>query len=85
MTVGQDPQPPRHEGAVGALAEVSTRLITVLPPAFLLLVIINIVFGGLMVWFINNQATQRAQLVGDLVHRCLEIALQKDPLPPHGP
>jgi hypothetical protein len=80
MTVGQDPQP-RHEGAVGALADLGARVVTALPPAFLLLVLINVAFLGVVMWFLDDQIAQRTHMAEKLFDRCMDIALQATP--PH--
>lgn len=67
---------------VGAASRLGQALISALPPAFLLLVLINAAFLGLVLWFLNNQQAQRTELVGKLVDRCMEIALHA-PAPPH--
>ena len=58
-------------GRHGLIGRISDKLIFVLPPAFLLLVIINIIFLGFVVWFINNNAEQRNALLTEIVRKCL--------------
>lgn len=66
---------------VGAAAKLGQSLIGALPPAFLLLVLLNCAFLALVMWFVDNQLKQRTELVGKLVDRCMEIALHAPP--PH--
>lgn len=73
-----DPQPPVH-GLIGQVARTSDKLITVMPPAFLLMVILNLAFIALVMWFLNSQLEQRAAIVDKLVDRCMAIALQATP------
>ena len=64
---------------VGLASRVSDQLISVLPAAFLVLVIINVgVLGGVL-WFINNQIGERTEMVGRLVDKCMDIALHSPP------
>jgi len=58
-------------GRHGLIGRISDILISALPPAFLLLVIINIIFLGFVVWFINNNAEQRNALLTEIVRKCL--------------
>jgi hypothetical protein len=69
---------------LGMAHDLARTLMGSLPPTFLLLVIINCVFLGLVMWFLNSQLRQRADMVNLLVTRCLEIALQAAP-PEHPP
>ena len=64
---------------VGATTRISERLIGALPPAFLLLVLINVAFLGMVMWFLNNQIAERTRLVSQLLDRCMTIALQSTP------
>jgi hypothetical protein len=73
MTVDQEPQPPRREGAIGAVTDISARLIGTLPPAFLMLVLLNLAFLGMVMWFLADQIDRRTALVTQIVTRCMEI------------
>jgi hypothetical protein len=55
----------------GVLVNISERLIRVLPPAFLLLIIINILFLGTMMWVFNHNAEARTELLTKIVEKCL--------------
>jgi hypothetical protein len=75
MTVVQDPQSPKHEmGTFGALTDMGGRLLSTLPAGFLLLVLLNCGFLGLVLWFLDDQLDQRTKLVGQLLDHCLDIA-----------
>jgi len=69
----------RHDGAIGALSDLGARLVSALPPAFLLLVLLNVAFLGIVLWFLDSQLNQRTKLVNELVNRCLDIALHVPP------
>lgn len=55
----------------GVLISISERLIRVLPPAFLLLIIINVLFLGTMMWVFNHNADARTELLTKIVEKCL--------------
>ena len=60
--------------ANGLLAGISTKLIRALPPAMLLLVLLNVAFIGIEAW----RTGQRNELLTKIVDSCL---LQKDRSP----
>lgn len=66
--------PQSNGGLVGAATRLGQSLITALPPAFLLLVLINAGFIGVVLWFLDDQLDQRTQLVGKLLDHCMDIA-----------
>lgn len=74
-------EPSGNGTVVGAAARLGQSLIGALPPAFLLLVLLNCAFLALVMWFVDTQLKQRTELVGKLVDRCMEIALHAPP--PH--
>ena len=55
----------------GVIATISDKLIKVLPPAFLLLVIINILFMGAVIYVIQHNADYRNVLLTKIVEQCL--------------
>jgi hypothetical protein len=63
-----DPPPP-HSGSV--LVSISERLIRVLPPAFIALLVLNIVFVGIIAWVFDHNAETRNALLTKIVERCL--------------
>jgi hypothetical protein len=73
-----------HEPATmpGMVHDLARSIVGSLPPTFLLLVIINVVFIGLVMWFLNSQLKQRTDLVNTLVAKCMDIALHA-PAPEH--
>ena len=81
MTDTPPPARDRHEGTIGAVTDLGHTLITALPPAFIMLMIMNLCFLGLVLWFLNHQADQRTAMVDKLLDRCMAIALQAQPMP----
>lgn len=67
------------QGVISQVTRLGDRLITSLPPAFLILVLLNCAFLGLVMWFLNAQSAARNQLVSALVQRCMDIALHAPP------
>jgi uncharacterized membrane-anchored protein YitT (DUF2179 family) len=64
---------PNGNGKYSGVTGMAHRLIAVLPPAFLLLVVLNIVFIGFLVWFLDHNATQRNDLLTKIVAGCLKL------------
>jgi Mn2+/Fe2+ NRAMP family transporter len=58
-------------GRHGLLANVSDKLIRALPPAMVLLVLLNIVFLGTTMYLVQNNADYRNQLLTKIVEGCL--------------
>jgi hypothetical protein len=71
------PPDPHPTTTPGMLASVSEKLIRVLPPAFLLLILMNCLFLGVVAWVFNHAAEQRNVLLTKIVENCL--------LKPHDP
>lgn len=65
---------PHQPAANGVIVTISERLIRVLPPAFLLLIIINVLFLGTMMWVFNHNAEARTELLTKIVEKCLLTA-----------
>ena len=60
-----------QERANGLLAGISERLIRVLPPAMLLLVILNAIFMAAF-WFIyDHNVVARTEILNRIVDKCL--------------
>jgi hypothetical protein len=57
--------------ANGLLEKISTRLIRALPPAFIMLALINLAFLGALVWIIDSNVDARNEMLGKIVDRCL--------------
>jgi len=56
------------------ISALGRSLIDALPPAFILLVLLNCGFLGMVMWFLNSQMEQRMSLVTKLVDHCLAAA-----------
>jgi hypothetical protein len=61
--------PPPENG--GTLVRLSERLIRVLPPAFLLLIVMNILFLGAIAWVVDHNSEARNTLLTRIVEKCL--------------
>ena len=68
MTPEPDPLPPTTSGALISLSE---RLIRVLPPAFLLLIVMNIMFLGVVAWVVDHNLDARNAMLTRIVDRCI--------------
>ena len=77
----ETPPAARHEGAIGALTDLGSRMVSVLPPAFVMLCVINAIFIAAVLWFLDDQVAARTKLVQTLVEKCMDIALHAQP--PH--
>jgi hypothetical protein len=63
-----DPPPAPH-GSV--MVSISERLIRVLPPAFIALLVINVMFIGVIAWVFDHNAETRNVLLTKIIERCL--------------
>ena len=65
-------EPSVSQPTAGILVSISDKLIKVLPPAFLLLIIINCLFLGVIAWVFDHNAETRNALLTKIVERCLD-------------
>jgi hypothetical protein len=65
------PSPHNGNGRAGLLASVSEKLIRALPPAFLLLVLLNIVFLGVASWVFQHNTAIRNEMLTRIIDKCL--------------
>ena len=72
-------EPSQPTGVVGLATRLGDDLIRALPPAFLLMVVLNLCFLGLVMWFINSQQEARNSLINTVVSKCMDIALHAPP------
>lgn len=77
-----EPPNDNNPSIVGAASRLGQSLVGALPPGFLGLCVINVIFVALVMWFLNAQLAQRTRLVDTLVTKCMDIALHA-PAPPH--
>jgi len=55
----------------GVLLSVSEKLLRVLPPAFIGLLLVNVLFIGLVAWIFDHAAENRNVLLTKIVEGCL--------------
>jgi len=67
------------KGVVAGVLDLSNKIVGTLPPAFLLLVLINAMFIGTVMWFLDSQVKQRLGMMDKLIDRCMDIALHANP------
>jgi hypothetical protein len=60
---------------VAGAIDLSKSVVAALPPAFLLLVLINIAFIGFVMWFLEDQLHQRDKMAEQLFDRCMSVVL----------
>jgi hypothetical protein len=56
---------------LGIIHSLGDRIIRVLPPAFLLLLILNIVFMGSVIYVVQHNADYRNVLLTKIIDKCL--------------
>ena len=61
----------------GGIIRKSLDIVGSLPPAFVMLVVLNVAFLGMVMWFLNSQITARIALVDKVVVRCLDLVAHK--------
>jgi hypothetical protein len=71
IAMADQPAPAPNGNAFGAAQRLGQSLIGALPPAFLLLCLINAGFLSVVLWFLNDQMDSRAVLAGKLIDHCL--------------
>jgi hypothetical protein len=59
------------EGLAARAIDASRALLGDLPPAFLLLVLLNVAFLGMVLWFLTAQIEQRTAIVGRVIDVCV--------------
>lgn len=62
---------PEPRSLTAALAALGTGLIAALPPAFLMLVVINTIFLAVVMAFLNGQMEQRTAMANRILDHCL--------------
>ena len=55
----------------GVLASLGDKLIGVLPPAFLLLLILNLLFMGAVIYVVQHNAESRNVMLAKIIDKCL--------------
>lgn len=59
------------EGITERAIDASRAILTTLPPAFLMLVLLNIAFLGMILWFLESQIEQRTAVVSKVIDVCV--------------
>ena len=59
-------------GKAGAVASISSSLIKALPPAFLLLILMNIIFMGVAAYVFQHNTEIRNQMIQRIIESCLQ-------------
>jgi hypothetical protein len=63
-----------NESTQQLLAGIPEKLIKALPPAFLLLALLNILFMGALTYAVSHNTAARNDLLRTIIDRCLEKA-----------
>jgi hypothetical protein len=68
------PDPQDNEGGtiLGVAARLGGRLINALAPQYLALILINAIFLGLFVWYIDARAQHAREIMQQLLDACLQ-------------
>lgn len=61
----------------GAAARLGQSLISALPAPFLLLMLINVAFLAVVLWFVDDQMESRTVLAEKIIDRCMDVAIHK--------
>jgi len=61
----------QNGGNTGRLIEASRAVLSVVPPSFLGLCLVNLLFLGAVLWFLNAQVEARMALVARIVDACV--------------
>jgi hypothetical protein len=61
-----------NESTQQLLAGIPDKLIRALPPAFLMLAVLNIMFMGALTYAVSHNTQARNDLIKSIVDRCLD-------------
>jgi hypothetical protein len=50
---------------------LGSKVIAALPPAFLMLCLINVAFLGLVMWFLRDETTQKIAILNRVLDSCM--------------
>jgi hypothetical protein len=59
------------KGIIGAAESIGKQILSGLPPQFLALVVVNVLFLGGLFWFIDARANHTAEVLNQLLSACL--------------
>ena len=60
------------KGIIGAVESVSNKVLAGLPAQFLALVLINVVFMGAFVWYVDARSRHSVDIIQQLLSSCLQ-------------
>jgi hypothetical protein len=66
-----EPEEQKH-GIISAVAHVGSQVVHALQPQFLALVLVNLMFMGAFVWFIDSRARHTVEIIEALLESCLK-------------
>jgi hypothetical protein len=70
----EPPGPQREPTTVlGAASRFGDSLLSTLPPAFLVLVALNVAFLGTVLWFIDDQMNERTAMANKMMDACIAL------------
>ena len=69
MTSTDDPHGP---GVTGAVSRISSQVVSSLKPQFLALILVNAIFMGVFIWYIDARARHAAEIMRQLFETCLK-------------
>lgn len=61
----------QEQGVVSSVVGLSKSIVTTLPPAFLMLLLLNIAFIGIVFWFLDDQMASRMAMLNKIIDHCL--------------
>ena len=56
----------------GAVTDISKSVVQALPSQFIMLCVINIIFLGMVMWFLHDQIDTRTRFVDKIMSACLD-------------
>jgi len=71
----------QQAGLLGTVDSLGGKIISNLPTQFLVLVLLNVAFLSVVMWFLSDQLDQRSTLAGKIIDRCLEARISPAPVP----
>jgi hypothetical protein len=63
----------QQPGIVGAVSNLGNAALKVLPPAFVLLILVNAFFLGFILWFLDSQMESRMKIAMALLEKCFDL------------
>ena len=62
-----------EKGVVGQAIDAVSNAVNVLPPAFLVLAALNVIFVGVLFWYLLQQQSDRTALLRDILNSCTQV------------